>query len=191
MRATPSESSRRTRGTYSLVRSRRRLSSSLLFSSQTTTTTKPSPMGKRPPPSEVPLLRCARALKHAQKHREREKKREKQRERRRSFVGLFSRASVSVCVCSFKGVQGVVQLSKRDVFPSRPGRYFRLPRLINQSVATKPNCNQHRAREEYTRDGKVTTTTIWWPRSGGEVLAEDVRIRKQRCASYIRSARIF
>ena len=137
MRATPSESSRRTRGTYSLVRSRRRRPSSLLlFSSQTTTTTKPLPMGKRPPPSEVPLLRCARALKHAQKqrHTEREKKREKQRERRRSFVGLgFSRASVSVCVCSFKGVQGVVQLSKRDCIFLSPGQIF-LVSATDQSI---------------------------------------------------------
>jgi len=142
MRATPSESSRRTRGTHSLVRSRRRrLSSSSLFSSQTTTTTKPLPMGKRPPPSEVPLLRCARALKHAQKqrHTEREKKREKQRERRQNFVGLFSRASVSVCVCSFKGVQRVVQLSKRDCIFLSPGQIFLLftDQSIRNGVSTR------------------------------------------------------
>ena len=144
MRATPSESSRRTRGTHSLVRSRRRrrLSSSSLFSSQTTTTTKPLPTGKRPPPSEVPLLRCARALKHAQKQRERRKKREKQRERRRSFVGLFSRACEYMCTPLKEAFKVSCNCQNVTVF-SRPGRYFWLPRLINQSVATKPNCNQH------------------------------------------------
>ena len=73
---------------------------------------------------------------------------------------------------------------------SRPGRYFWLPRLINQSVATKPNCNQHRAREECARDGKVTTT-IWWPRSGGEVLAEDVLLSESRGACVVFVALVF
>ena len=143
MRATPSESSRRTRGTYSLVRSRRRRPSSLLlllFSSQTTTTTtKPLPTGKRPPPSEVPLLRCARALKRAQKHREREKqKREKQRERRRRFVGLgFSRASL--CVCAYAPLKAFnASCNCHNVtwsFPLAPrADIFWFPRLINQSV---------------------------------------------------------
>ena len=98
MRATPSESSRRTRGTYSFVRSRRRrLSSSSLFSSQTTTTTKPLPTGKRPPPSEVPLLRCARALKHAQKQRERKKKRETAREKTKLCGGFLARLCEYMC----------------------------------------------------------------------------------------------
>ena len=135
MRATPSESSRRTRGTYSLVRSRRRRPSLLLlFSSQ-----KPLPMGKRPPPSEVPLLRCARALKRAQKHREREKqKREKQRERRRRFVGLgFSRASLCVCACApLKAFNASCNCHNVTwSFPLAPrADIFWFPRLINQSV---------------------------------------------------------
>ena len=120
------------------------------------------------------------------------RKNPKQRERRRSFVGGFSRASVSVCVCSFKGVQRVVQLSKRDVFSlSPPGRYFWLPRLINQSVATKPNCNQHQnARRVLAR----------WKGDNNNLVAQEWRrgfgrrrtlIRKQRCVCRIRRARIF
>ena len=135
MRATPSESSRRTRGTHSFVRSRRRLSSSVVVFVADDDDDETVADGETTSSIGSPSS-ALRARSEARTKTQREKqKREKQRERRRSFVGGFSRASVSVCVCSFKGgVQRVVQLSKRDcVFPLSPGQIF-LASATDQSI---------------------------------------------------------
>ena len=96
-------------------------------------------------------------------------------------------------MCSFKGVQRVVQLSKRDcvVSLSPPGQIFLFPRLINQSVATKPNCNQHqnarRVRARWKGDNNNLVAQEW-RRGFGRRRA---LIRKQRCVRRVFVALVF
>jgi hypothetical protein len=81
----------------------------------------------------------ARSEARTKTQRERNKKERNSEREDEAFVGLFSRASVSVCVCSFKGVQGVVQLSKRDCIFLSPGQIFLLftDQSIRNGVSTR------------------------------------------------------
>jgi hypothetical protein len=81
----------------------------------------------------------ARSEARTKTQRERNKKERNSEREDEAFVGLFSRASVSVCVCSFKGVQRVVQLSKRDCIFLSPGQIFLLftDQSIRNGVSTR------------------------------------------------------
>ena len=115
----------------------------------------------------------ARSEARTKTQRERKKKRETAREKTK-LLWVCSRAPVmSVCVCSFKGVQRVVQLSKRDcIFPLAPRADILL--FTDQSIRNGVSTRALRRSPTYRnksrtvtsiaraksnkRDGKVTTT---------------------------------
>ena len=102
-----------------------------------------------------------------------------------------SRAPLCVCACApLKAFKVSCNCQNVTVF-SRPGRYFWFPRLINQSVATKPNCNQHqnarRVRARWKGDNNNLVAQEWRRGFG----RRRTLIRKQRCVRRIFVALVF